>query len=230
MKVYEIKVKIYMLKNVELKESREIICNLIDKSFIKDEKMINRHNKSGFKNYCFNNLYPLELDKVYKEGKIYSLIIRTLDEDLVNHFRRILVNEHNDYLKVLTLDVSIIKNRPIEKIYTISPAIAKFENGYWKTNFGLDVFEKRITENLIKKYNSIFDIKIDEDFELFTMIKLDNKKPIPCKYKNITLLGDKVTLTISSDESAQKLAYIAIATGVLEMGGRGFGFCNYKWL
>lgn len=230
MKVYELKLKVFVLKDMEIKASRERLCSLIDKSFLKNKKISEIHEDNIYKFYTFNNLYPLEESKVYKEGNIYTLIIRTMDEQLLEHFIKYLSNEHTDYLKSLVLEYRVIQQRHIEKIYNITPAIAKFENGYWKTNQSIEVLEKRIKENLIKKYNELFNVKIKEDFELFTFIKLENSNPIPCKYKNTTLLGDKMTLTIAENSMAQDLAYLAIGSGILEMGSRGMGFVNYKCL
>ena len=49
-------------------------------------------------------------------------------------------------------------------------------------------------------------------------------------YKNIHLLGDKISIEIAQNERAQKLAYLALGTGVLENNSRGFGFMNYEYL
>lgn len=230
MKVYELKLKVFILQDIDLKESREVICELIDRSLVRTNEMLGIHNNNQFKFYNFNNLYPLEQNKVYKAGNIYNLIIRTVDEKLVNHFKKYLANEYTDSIKALTLECRVIPKRHIDRIYNITPAVAKFEGGYWKEITSLECFEKRIKENLIKKYNVLFDTKIDEDFDLFSFIRLDNKKPIPCSYKSITLLGDKMTLNISENAMAQELAYLALGTGILEMGSRGLGFCNYQWL
>ena len=91
-------------------------------------------------------------------------------------------------------------------------------------------FEKRLKENLIKKYNNLSDEKLDEDFELYTGLEFKNRKPIANEYKGIKLLGDKVSLNISENKTAQDLAYMCLGTGLLEMNARGYGFCNYRWL
>lgn len=230
MKVYEMKLKVFMLQSIELNNLRECVCNLIDKSLFKDEFTAELHNENKFKFYTFNNLYPIESDKLYKAGNIYTLIIRTIDETLVKHFQKHLANEYNEQLKALLIESRVIPKRHIERIYNITPAVAKFENGYWKNGEGIGALEKRIKENLIKKYNTLMNDKIDEDFELFSFFKLENANPIPCKYKNIKLLGDKMTLNIAENEKAQDLAYLALGTGLLEMGTRGLGFVNYKFL
>ena len=229
-KIYELNLAIYLLKNINFSNLNGEISRLIDKCFTHSEEMKKFHEVNNYKFYCFNSLYPLEKDKIYKEGQIYNLVIRTIDVDLFNYFKKYLANEYTDFMKGLVIKSKEIPQRFIEKIYSITPVVLKFENGYWKTNNNITIFEKRIKENLIKKYNSFYGEKIDEDVEIFKYIKLDNQKPIPIKYKDILLLGDKVTIEFAENEVAQKLADIAIGCSLGEMGSRGLGYCNYKWI
>ena len=67
-------------------------------------------------------------------------------------------------------------------------------------------------------------------FQLYERIELNNEYPIPLKYKNIKILGDKITIYIGSDERAQELAYFAIGVGLLEMNPRMCGFVGYKYI
>lgn len=229
-KVYELNFTIYLLKNIDFSNLNGEINKLIDRCFIHNEEMKKFHEVNNYKFYCFNSLYPLEKDKIYKEGNIYNLTIRTIDIDLFNYFKKYLVNEYTDSMKGLVIKSKEIPQKFIEKVYSITPIILKFEDGYWKTNNNIAVFEKRVKENLIKKYNSFYDEKIDEDVEIFKYIKLENQKPIPVKYKDILLLGDKVTIEFAENEIAQRLAYMAIGCSLGEMGSRGMGYCNYKWI
>ena len=87
-----------------------------------------------------------------------------------------------------------------------------------------------IIENLIKKYNYFMNSKINENFQLYDSISFKNNRPIPSNYKNVTLLGDKISLNISQEALAQEIAYMSLGTGVLEMNARGYGFVNYRWL
>ena len=93
----------------------------------------------------------------------------------------------------------------------------------------LESFEERIKVNLIKKWNVLYGEKLREDFELYTLLEFMNEGPIVMKYKNIRLLGDKIRLQIADNETAQKLAYLSLGTGLAEMNGRGAGFVNYRW-
>ena len=73
-------------------------------------------------------------------------------------------------------------------------------------------------------------MKINEDVDIFTLITIDNKKPIATSLKNRTLLGDKLTLYVAENETAQNLAYFALGSGLLELNSRGMGFLNYSYI
>ena len=230
MKVKEIILKIYLLKDIHLDEVTKHINQLIDEVLAIDPLWKDFHNENKFKNYCFDSLYPLEQDKIYKKGNIYTIRIRTIDTNLANLLNDKLCNIHNEKIKCLVTDMKIIAKKPIEKIYSITPAILKDEKGYWKSNLSMNDFEKRLRSNLIKKYNNFNNTQIDKDFELYTSIEFKNKKPCKIKYKDITLLGDKISLEISSDSLAQEIAYMALGTGILEFNSRGGGFVNFRWI
>ncbi|QUH21601.1 CRISPR-associated endoribonuclease Cas6 [Alkaliphilus sp. B6464] len=230
MMVYELKLKVFLLKNIDSKNALEKISELIDKSLSKNPELYEFHKKNQFKNYCFNSLYNLEQDGVYKEGSIYSVIIRTTDEKLSQYFKKNLVNEYTQYIKALTFENKIIPKKHIEKIYSITPLVVKTDNGYWRQELSLEAYGQRITANIIKKYNAYFNTRLDENFELFNMIEFNNRKPIATPYKNVSLIGDKLTFYIADNETAQKLAYFALGAGVGEMNSRGFGFINYTMI
>lgn len=50
------------------------------------------------------------------------------------------------------------------------------------------------------------------------------------KYKNISLLGDKISFKVSENDMAQEISNFALGVGVGEINSRGFGFVNYRWL
>ena len=87
----------------------------------------------------------------------------------------------------------------------------------------LDEYEERLFSNLVKKYNSFTGEQIEEDFPLYTNITFLNRHPISCKYKRISLLGDKLSLQIADDEKSQKLAYFILGVGLCELNSRGGG-------
>ncbi|MBU3161255.1 CRISPR-associated endoribonuclease Cas6 [Clostridium frigoris] len=230
MKVWQLALKVYIKKNIKMEESQVEISRIIDSCLAKEKDFLKFHSINQYKNYTFSSFYPLEKNKVYLAGKIYTITLRTVDEKIVNHFKKFLDNESSDMLKALSVEIKTVPKKYIERIYSITSVVAKFENGYWRTNESLESFEKRLKENLIKKYNDFTNQKINEEFDLFTFMKFENKKPISTNYKNIKMLGDKLTLNVSENKLAQELAYFALGTGLLEMNGRGYGYVNYKWL
>lgn len=229
MQVYEFTLNIFLLQDIFKQHALERIGAFIDKSLSKNEDFLSFHNTNKFKNYTFNSFFKLEQTGVYRKGNIYSIKIRTINEKLADYFNNNLANEYTESIKGLTLECRVLKKKPIEKIYSLTPLIIKTEQGYWKGNLSLEDFERRLKENLYKKYNSYFDTKLDENFELFHRIEFDNNKPIATSYKNIKLLGDKLTLYIADNEWAQRMAYFGLGTGLGEANSRGFGFMNYKY-
>lgn len=201
MRVYQIRMQIFLLEDILINKIQEKITAFIDSGFKTDEEWLNFHEKNSFKNYCYDQLYPIEKDRVYKKGKIYTLTIRTVDLELAKYFKLVCVDNHIKEIK-----------------------------GYWKEAISFAEFEQRLKVNLIKKWNAYHQEKIDEDFDLYTVIELKNKKPIAIEYKKIKLLGDKVQIQVADNKRAQDLWYFALGVGLGEMNARGCGFLNYRWL
>lgn len=229
-KVYELSIKVYLTKDINKEDCSSNLSKLIDNNFLNSEVFKEFHEENKFKLYVFDNLYPIEKDGIYKEGSIYSFRLRTIDESLKDFLEKYLVNSYTKKIKVLTIKTRVIAKKNIDKLYSITPAVCKFQDGYWRKNHSLCEFENRIKSNLIKKYNEFTKEKIDENFQLFDYIEFKNKKPIAINIKSIKLLGDKIEIRICNDELSQLLAYMAIGVGVNELNSRGCGFVNYKYL
>lgn len=230
MRVYEIRLKVFLLKDIYLSQMQEKCAALIDKALLDDPSMQIFHEQKIYKNYCAAGLHPIESDGVYKSGKIYTLMLRTIDEKLKDYFMYVLKNTTTEEMKGLIAVERPIKKIPLQKIYSLSPVIIKNPEGYWRNCMTLDAYERRLFENLVKKYKCFTGKVIDENFDLYTSLQINNEGPIVCKYKNIKLLGDKLTLEISNDVLAQELSYMALGTGIGEGNARGYGFLGYKYL
>ena len=229
--VYEIKVKTYLLKNISLDDCLKEIVSVVDKCFLNDEKFQEFHKKNSFKQYSISGFTPIERDRVFLEGKIYNFSIRSINKKLIDYLAKIIVNIYTEKVKVLTIDLKHIPKGNLEKIYTLTPAIAKFENGYWEKLVDNKELQDRIKINLLKKYREYTGKQLSlEESEFYTTFSIDNEYPIPFKYKSIKLLGDKFTFHIKDDSLSQELGYFAIGTGILEMSSRGAGFVGYKYI
>ncbi|WP_411680232.1 CRISPR-associated endoribonuclease Cas6 [Clostridium thailandense] len=230
MEVYEISILVFLLEEIDSENTFTKISGFIDSGMAKVPELLKLHNQNIYKNYCFNSFYPIEEDKKYKQGKTYTIQLRTLDRTLADFFYTDLVNHFNKSIKALTAKIRIIPKRHIEKIYSITPIILKNDDGYWKGNLSLTDFERRLKENLIKKYNLLMGTKVNEDFQLYTSIEFRNHKPVVINYKGKKILGDKISINVSDEKISQDIAYMSLGTGVLEMNARGAGYMNYRWL
>ncbi len=123
MKVYEIKTKIFLMKDLPSDKAQCEICKIIDSTLAKNEKWLEFHKRNEFKNYCFDSLYPIPKDKIYKSNQIYTFTLRTINEKLASYFNQFLANEYNNTIKCLTSEIRIIPKKFIEKIYSITPVI-----------------------------------------------------------------------------------------------------------
>lgn len=229
MKVFEMKLKVYLLKDIETEKLLAREAGFIDSALAKEEKWLDYHEENQFKNYCFNGCYPLEKEGVYKKDKIYTITIRTVDAKLAKYFYEVLKDHHNPFIKGLTIEGRILPQKRIREIYSLTPVIQKSDEGYWRNQMSLDDFEKHLFENAVKKYKQYTGENSNEDFQLYTDFHFLNRSPIPNEYKEICLLGDKVSLKIPDEEQAQKMAYFLLGTGICELNSRGFGYCNYRW-
>lgn len=228
---YELSIKVFLLEDITTLEMLGKIAVLIDGTLVREEEYLLFHQQNKYKGYSFDGFYNVEQEGVYHKGNIYTFRIRTVDSLLAEYLEKNLFTAYTKDIKVLTVTQRSIAQKHIEKLFSITPVIIKNDFGYWRSNLTIEDYERRIKENIIKNYNTFYGKKIDEDFELFSSIEFNNKKPIAVPFKNdISLLGDKITIHVSENPMAQKLAYFALGVGLGESGSRGFGFCGYKYL
>ena len=230
-KVYHIDCKIYLLKDITLNILYGAISTYVDSILVSNEEMRSFHNSSGYRYYAISGFLEREIDKVYKRGKVYTFSLRCVKQDLCDFFLKNLSDGKTDSIKGLTTTMKLIPRRYIEKLYTITPAIIKLGgDGYWRGVLSFEEYEKRLLVNSIKKFQQLTGVQLDDNFKLYDGIRFLNKKPISSHYarKGISLLGDKIELDIASDEMSQRVAYMLLATGVLENNARCMGFVNYK--
>ena len=231
MKIFEIRVKVTLLKDINYENLTGKLCNFIDMFIAKNEIFLEKHKNKGYKNYCFDTLYPLEKDKIYKKDKKYTFKIRSIDYDFINYFIENLSGHKNLDMEGMIDVIEIIHDgKMIDKIYSVTPVMIKTDQGYWRDILNVEKFEKRIKDRLFKIYREITKKEMDEKFELYNNIIFLNYKPIAVKYKDIKLLGDKVEMEISKDPRAQEIAQMILGVGLGDNTSRGYGFVNYKWI
>lgn len=231
MLVYEIRMKMLLKKDIPYFEACEKIGQLINHALCKEPKYLSFHEElRDYKFYTFDSLYPIEKDGIYKQGLTYGVRLRTIKEDLAEFFFENLRYEETAFMRCNSTDIKIIPKKPIDMLLTITPVVLKsysYPSGYWRGNMTVAEFEKRLTDNLMKKFKKYTGVPLDEDFVLYNAIRFKNSKPIKVSYKGINLLGDKLEIVVAPNEKAQEIFYMALGTGLLENNSSGCGFVNY---
>ena len=226
MQYYNIKVAVLLKNATQTFENYEKISKLISASMLKDQTLKQLHEENRYKNYVFCNLYPIEKDGIYKAGNIYTFQIRTIDFKLGLKIKQVLNNFQNEEFKVIVSDLETSTQRKINTLATLTPAIITSDKGDYLINNDMQLVKERILANAQKKYNQLYNEKIDMDF--IKSIKQTNNKPIKIPYKNINILGYKFEIEVKDDPISQKLAYLILSVGLLEKNAEGFGFCKAK--
>jgi CRISPR-associated endoribonuclease Cas6 len=226
MQYYNIKVAVLLKNDTQTFENYEKISKLISASMLKDQTLKQLHEENRYKNYVFCNLYPIEKDGIYKAGNIYTFQIRTIDFKLGLKIKQVLNNFQNEEFKVIVSDLESSTQRKINTLATLTPAIITSDKGDYLINNDMQLVKERILANAQKKYNQLYNEKIDMDF--IKSIKQTNNKPIKIPYKNINILGYKFEIEVKDDPISQNLAYLILSVGLLEKNAEGFGFCKAK--
>lgn len=226
MQYYNIKVAVLLKNDTQAFENYEKISKLISASMLKDQTLKQLHEENRYKNYVFCNLYPIEKDGVYKAGNIYTFQIRTIDFKLGLKIKQVLNNFQNEEFKVIVSDLETSTQRKINTLATLTPAIITSDKGDYLINNDMQLVKERILANAQKKYNQLYNEKIDMDF--IKSIKKINNKPIKIPYKSINILGYKFEIEVKDDPISQNLAYLILSVGLLEKNAEGFGFCKAK--
>ena len=224
MQYYNIKVAVLLKNDTQTFENYEKISKLISASMLKDQTLKQLHEENRYKNYVFCNLYPIEKDGIYKAGNIYTFQIRTIDFKLGLKIKQVLNNFQNEEFKVIVSDLETSTQRKINTLATLTPAIITSDKGDYLINNDMQLVKERILANAQKKYNQLYNEKIDMDF--IKSIKQTNNKPIKIPYKNINILGYKFEIEVKDDPISQNLAYLILSVGLLEKNAEGFGFCK----
>lgn len=232
-KIYELEVQLYLNKNIKINDSYEYIGEFINYSMNKSKTLQELHSKHrAFKHYCFSGMYPVETDMIYKEGEIYNILIRSYKWELLNEFKKNMVELSNDNFCVINVNtIKEYHKQNIEYIDTLTPTIVTVsENNKSKCwnikNDNLEYFNQAIFNNLSKKYNDLQGINQTFNYEdIIDDIEIKNKYAIITNYKGIKFLGYKIRIYFKDNNIAQEFANLSIAEGVGEKNSSiGHGF------
>jgi len=231
MNFWQLTVTIFLNKDIPFNESGEFIGNIISSTMLLNDTLKEMHEKKEFK-YVYDNFYPLEKSKVYQKGRTYVFNIRSFNNNFINNMKKLLHLVKGNDFKIAAVEERRIKQRFITELYTKTAAIVTVDSKPWLLkDGGLMLLQKRLQDNLEKKFKDIYGKAIDIKQSFIQRIDVINKKPISFKYKNVHLLGNKFKIAVNEDEKSQQLAFIALGMGMGEKGSSvGAGYCHANYL
>ncbi|MEZ4694726.1 MAG: CRISPR-associated endoribonuclease Cas6 [Aliarcobacter sp.] len=241
MKIFELKCEAYIKSDINLRNSYDILAKYINFCIAEDKKINQISKTKWINNYCFGNFYPTESNKIYKSGKIYKFIIRSLDEELIDELMFTLKrNDSNLFFQVISTNKTGIEQFFISELYSATPVIVsdrRDENGrqlYWSLDYNgdIDSLQKRLQRNLEKKLKQFCSEEINMEDNFIQEIELKNQKPQSIYFKKsnkddklVRLIGNKLKIVPNKDSLSQKLAFLSLAVGLGEKSSFGGGFC-----
>ena len=236
MKIFELKCKAYLKKDIEYKSSLDAISKYISYSMMQSNLIKHLHYAVDFKHYVFGSFYPLENDKTYKSNKTYTFTIRSLDSKFTDIMQELLrANINNPNFLVIDAVKKEIKEFFIKELYTLTPTVVTIKKGlYWTIQKDGDITKllKQLQDNLEKKYKSFYGEELEVKQNFIQAIELKNKLPqsiyITKNKQKIRLFGNKFKIIPNEDETSQKLAFLALGAGLGEKNSFGAGFVIAK--
>lgn len=230
---YEITVRIYLSESIKSSNIQAEIVKFVDTYLGNEKKFAEYHEEKTPKCYTMDLLYPIERGGgEYEGGNLYQFRIRTVSEELASYLLSGIADHKTDQMKGLARTVKTIPHRHISSVYTLTPIVLidSEERGYWRDCMSFPAFEEMLKKSIVHQYEMFTGEQVDQDCPLYDQIELKNKGPIGVPYKGITLLCDKVSLQVSDNETAQKVFYYLLGSGIGTKGSRGFGFLGYRFL
>lgn len=243
MKLIELKCTAYLKQDIPFSNSFDVLSKYINYSMCQNEEYEKFHKKqTSFKNYCFGGFYPLEKDKLYKKGSIYTFSIRSFNEEFIKSLQSLLrENVNNPFVQVLEVNLKPIKQFFISELYSATPVVVSTEKdekgrqNYWTTKRDGDLLklQKQLQDNLEQKYEAVFGQKLKPIQNFIQLLEIKNQKPQSIYFHkkidenkkiSVRLFGNKFKIVPNEDEVSQKLAFVALASGLGEKQSYGGGY------
>ncbi|MBN1050364.1 hypothetical protein DVV97_16835 [Clostridium botulinum] len=215
----ELKIFIILKKDISLQDCGYTIGKFISSAMSKNKELLDMHNCNMYKNYTYDNLYPIATNSLYLSNSIYTFRIHSIDNNLMNKLREELSGFENNIAKVMGIEDIVYKQKPIDGIFTVTPVIVTLpKDEYGKINFS-DCFgiQDIIIKQLVRKYSKFTGqyIKEEDAKAMFTCFNVASS-PISLNYKGIKLTGIKIEAIVAPDKLSQSLAFFGLACGLGE--------------
>jgi CRISPR-associated endoribonuclease Cas6 len=223
----ELTIAVYLKKDIYFEVAGDSIGELISSTLYMKDELRKIHEDNCYKYYCFGSLFPIEKDKFYKKGHVYTFKLRTLKHNLADGIRKNIKHVENSNFTVLAIEYLEKNNKYFSNIYSVTPVVVSMDkNKCWTIKDDFMEVQKRLIANLEKKYKIFYGEVIDISNEIFNRIELMNRVPMKIQYKNRKFLGNKFKIWFNESTESQKLAFIALSCGLGEKNSScGAGFC-----
>ena len=210
---------------------QERIGSWLNRAQLGDKVLKDSHYDGKFKHFVFSNLYPLEQDGIYHQGRAYIITVRSSRVDTLNRINACIKKcREDEYFQLVSCEQRTIKLPHITEIISITPTIVTIDRKPWVRENNMERLIKQLHGNAEKKFKDLYPDDGQQGFQTFIQgVFVENQKPIATLYKGRKLLGNKLRLFINEDEYSQKLANIVLGSGLGEKGSSiGAGFCLSK--
>ena len=236
MRYFELTCTAYIKRDISFRDSFETISKYISFSMAQIEELKRLHNQKGYKYYNFGSFYPIERDKIYKRGNNYQFTLRSPNEIFIDDLSKTLrENINNPNFLVVQTQKRTIKQFFVTELYSVTPIIITSDNGlYWTMEKDGDIvkLQRALHDNLEKKYFDFYGEKLKSKQSFVHLLEIKNRKPQTIwtskNGKSFRFFGNKFKIVPNEDEVSQKLAFLALGSGLGEKNSFGGGFCISK--
>jgi CRISPR-associated endoribonuclease Cas6 len=212
MKYYEIHISTDLKSRLHFQKSPEAISKLISSALVKGG--YKEHFEKKPKPYVFSNLGKADESGFFERGKI---IFRSFNKDLAEIVAKELSFYEDRIFNIKNISFNNVKYSYINAMISINPVFIKIKNTkqFWTLKSGdLNVLLNALQSNLLRKYESSFDEKLNPQNNFIEYFQIKNNTPQTFFYKSGKLFGNKFYIVPRSDEISQKLAFTALACGL----------------
>jgi CRISPR-associated endoribonuclease Cas6 len=222
----EIMFEIELKKDIPLNESYYKIGKLVAKSFYYDGSELQKeHYEHKFKPYVFSNMGYVK-DRLYKAGKKYRLLLRTVDEKYAKYVKD--AEDKNGILRVAGKEKCFFSSeKRIKALMSVNPIVLVKNDKKYFVDEDMSIAINLLNQNAEKKMKTLLGEEI-KNLDFIKAIKKINKYPIVMRYKNgVKMIGNKFLIVPKEDELSQKVVKFLYGLGLgNKNASMGAGFFN----
>ena len=207
----------------------------MNKYFLASPRTMNFHENKNIKLYSYSLLEPIEKDKIYKKGRIYSFTLKYFNHFIFDELIDKIPSIQNNTFIVLNYTIeNELLDLDMESIYTIVPAVFNKNKNIsdlrWTPQDNLDYIKKSIITNTIHKYNLLNKKNPIEYYDFIKNIELLSESKIAAvfNYKGGVILANQFVIHLKDDIVSKQMGYIMLGAGVGLRNSISFGYCDYN--